>query len=112
MVCKNPFFVFLFCFVLFCFFFVFVFVFFLSKNSKFRVVWTHDFVQISPACGKNIFLRNVWGDFRLPMSALVTLAGKRLNGNFTAKIDFPIGYFMLPLLMLTFAGLKSLHMII
>ena len=40
-------------------------------------------------------------DFRLPMSALTTVARKSFNGKFTAKIDFPIGHFMLPLLMLT-----------
>ena len=62
---------------------------------------TYDFVQISLAYGRNIFKRNVWRDFRLPMSALATVARKRFNGKFTAKIDFPIGYFMLPLLMLT-----------
>ena len=43
---------------------------------------------------------NVWRDFRLPMSALATVAGKVVR-KFTAKIDFPIGYFILPLLMLT-----------
>ena len=37
---------------------------------------------------------NVWSDFRLPMSALATVAGKSFNGKFTAKIDFPIGYFV------------------
>ena len=31
---------------------------------------------------------NVWRDFRLPMSALATVAGKNFNGKFTAKIDF------------------------
>ena len=35
------------------------------------------------------------------MSALATVAGEIFNGKFTAGIDFPIGYFMLPLLMLT-----------
>ena len=35
---------------------------------------------------------------RLSMS---TVAGKSFNGKFTEKIDFPIMYFMLPLLMLT-----------
>ena len=35
------------------------------------------------------------------MSALATVAGKSFNGKFTVKIDFPIGNFMLPLLMLT-----------
>ena len=34
------------------------------------------------------------------MSALATVAGKNFNGKFTAKMDFSIGYFMLPLLML------------
>ena len=38
------------------------------------------------------------------MSALATVAQKSFNGKFTAKIDSPIGHFMLPLLMLT-----SLH---
>ena len=42
------------------------------------------------------------------MSAiLVTVAGKSLNGKFTPKIDFTIGYFMLPLLK----SLKSLHIL-
>ena len=35
------------------------------------------------------------------MSALAMVARKSFNGKFTAKIDFPIGYFRLPLLMLT-----------
>ena len=35
------------------------------------------------------------------MLALATVAGKNFHGTFTAKIDFPIGYFMLPLMMLT-----------
>ena len=47
------------------------------------------------------FLRNVWRDFRLPMSALTMVTRKTFNGKFTAKIDFPIGHFMLPLLILT-----------
>ena len=58
------------------------------------------------------FLRNVWKDVRLPMSALATVARlpmsalatvarKSFNGKFTTKIDFPIGHFMLQLLMPT-----------
>ena len=35
------------------------------------------------------------------MSALATVVRKSFNGKFTAKIDFPIGHFMLTLLMLT-----------
>ena len=35
------------------------------------------------------------------MSALATVTRKSFNGKFTAKIDFPIGHFMLPLQMMT-----------
>ena len=42
----------------------------------------------------------MWRDFKLSMPALAMAAEKSSNGKFTAKIDFPIGYFMLPLLML------------
>ena len=45
------------------------------------------------------------------MSALAPVAGKNFNGKFTAKINFPIGYFMLPLLMRTVEVLKSLHIL-
>ena len=60
----------------------------------------YNFVQISPACGPNTS-NNVWRDFRVPVSELATVAGESFNGKFTAKNDFPRGYFMLPLLMLT-----------
>ena len=36
---------------------------------------------------------NVWRDFRLLMSALATVAGKSFKCKFTAKIDFPLGYY-------------------
>ena len=35
------------------------------------------------------------------MSALVTVAGDSFNEKFTAKIDIPLGYFTLLVLMLT-----------
>ena len=38
---------------------------------------------------------------RLPMSALAMVAEKSFNSKFTAKIDFLIGYLMVPLLLLT-----------
>ena len=58
-------------------------------------------------------LRNVWRDFRLLMSALATVAGKSFNGKFTPKIDFPIRYFMLSLLILTLKVLSlSIHYLI
>ena len=41
---------------------------------------------------------NVWRDFRLPVSAFTTVVLKIFNTEFTAKIDFPIRQFMLPLL--------------
>ena len=50
-------------------------------------------------------------DFRLPKSVLATVAQKSFNGKFPAKIDFPIGHFMLPLLMLTLE-VKSLSILI
>ena len=47
------------------------------------------------------FLRNVWRDFKLPLSALATVARKSFNGKFIAKNGFSVGRFMLSLLMLT-----------
>ena len=41
------------------------------------------------------------GTFDLQCQHIATVAGKSFNGNFTTKIDFPIEYFMLPLLTLT-----------
>ena len=54
----------------------------------------------SPACGTNIVVRNAWRDFRLSIPALAAVKRKSFNGKFTEK-KIPIGYFMLPLLMLT-----------
>ena len=77
---------------------------FLSKSSKFRVVWIKRFCSNFTGMWYKYFLRNVWTDFRLPMSVLTTImtvARKSFNGKFTAKIDFPTGHFMWTLLMLT-----------
>ena len=57
----------------------------------------YDLLQISPARNPKYISNNVWRDFKLPVSAFATVARKSFNGKFTAKIDFPIGYFMLPL---------------
>ena len=73
----------------------------LSNSSKFRVVWTIRFSSNFTSMWHKHFLRNVWRDFKLSMSALATVAGKSFNNKFTAKIDFPIGHFILPFLMLT-----------
>ena len=42
------------------------------------------------------------------MSALATVAGKKINGKFTAKIYFPIGYFV-TITDANSRSLKSLH---
>ena len=74
---------------------------FLSKSSKFRMISTIRFCSNFTSMWYKHSLRNVWRDFKVLMSALATVAGKSFNGKLTAKIDFPIGYFMLPLLVLT-----------
>ena len=68
----------------------------MSKSSKFRVVWT-NFASM----WYRHFVKEYMEDFRITMSVLVTVAGKIFDGKFPTKIDFPIGYFMLPFLMLT-----------
>ena len=83
---------------LFCFFFKPCF---LSITSKFHVVWTIRICSNFTCMWYKHFVRNVWGDFRLPVSALATVARKIFNDKVTAKIDFSIGHFMLPLPMLT-----------
>ena len=54
---------------------------FLSKSSKFCILWTIRFVQISPACGPNTYQKLYVRDFRFPMSA------SAIYGN----IKYPIG---------------------
>ena len=73
---------------------------FLSKTSKFGVVWTVRFC--SSSMWYKHFLRNVSGDFRLLVSTLAKVVGKCFNCKFTAKNDVPIGHFRLSLLLLTF----------
>ena len=74
---------------------------FLLKNLELSYSYgPFDFVQISIAC--SIFLKNVWRDFKQSRSALAMAAWESFKGIVTAKIDFLIGHFMLPLLMLTF----------
>ena len=73
----------------------------LSESSKFRVVGTTQFCSNFTRMWSKYISNNAWRDFRLPMSALITVAGKSFYGKFNAKIDFPLGYFIEPLLMLT-----------
>ena len=74
---------------------------FLSKSPKFRAVLTIRFCSNFTSMRYKHILRNVYRDFWFPMPALATVAGKSFNGKFTAKIDFPIEYLILPLSMLT-----------
>ena len=78
--------------------------FFVKKLNLFGYFGPYDFVKISQAYGTNIFL-GMYGKTltfkRLPISALATVAWKSFNGKFAANIDFPMGHFILPLLMLT-----------
>ena len=57
------------------------------------------------------FLRNILTDFGLSISALATVAWKKFNGKFNAKIDFPIGYFILPFTVADadIGNVKSFH---
>ena len=60
-----------------------------------------------------LFFRNAWRDFRLPMSALAAVVRKSFNRKITWKLDFLIGNFMLPVLMLTLEIVSlSIHYLI
>ena len=89
------------------------FFFLLSKSSQFCEVSTIRFCSNFTGMWYKHLLRNVWRNFRLLMSAVSTVAGKSFNSKFTAKNYFPIGYLMLPLLILTLKVLRvSIHYLI
>ena len=62
----------------------------LSKTPVF-VVWTIRFCSNSTSIWYKHFLRNVWRDFRLPMSALATVARKSFMANLQQKLIFRSG---------------------
>ena len=72
-----------------------------QKTQFFVHFQPYDSVQISPAGGLSTYKNK---GCRIPVSAFVTVALKSFNGKFTAKIAFPIGHFMLPLLTLQVFG--------
>ena len=74
-----------------------------QKAQNFMSFGLCDFVQISPACGPNTYY--VWRDFRLPMSALATVAGKSFNGKFTVFDQV----FFITIADADIGSLKSLH---
>ena len=55
---------------------------------------------MSSACGP-IRILKIWRDFRLAVSEFAAVVRKNFNVKLTAKIDFPIAHFTLPLLILT-----------
>ena len=75
------------------------------------VVWTIRFCSNFTSTWYRYFLRNARRDLRLPMSAVAKVARKSFNGKFTAKIDFLIGHFVLPLLMLALESKVSPYII-
>ena len=69
-----------------------------SNFLSFRTVrFGSNFASMWSKCVSN----NVRRDFRLLVSVFATVARKTFNGKVTAKNDFPIGHFLLPLLTLT-----------
>ena len=84
--------------------------FFSSKSSKFGIVWTIWFCSNSTSMRyKHFFFFFVRRDFRLPMSALATVARKRFNYKFTAKIDFSDRAFQVTIAYADLGSLQSLH---
>ena len=63
----------------------------LDHTILFKFHW-HELITFFKECMKRFKTFNV---------SIATVAGRSFNGRFTAKIDDPIGHFMLPLLMLT-----------
>ena len=82
---------------------------FLSKSSKFHVVCDHTILFKFTSIWYKHFLKNVWRDFRLLISALATEAQKSFNGKFTAKTDFLIGHFYVTIADTDIGSLKSFH---
>ena len=80
----------------------------MSKSSKFHVVWTIRFCSNFTGIWYKYLVRNVWRDFRLPISVLAMEARKMFNGKLSAKIDFLIGHFYV-YADTDIESLKSLH---
>ena len=80
-----------------------------QKAQNFVYFLTIPFCSNFASMWYKLLLRNVWRDFRLPMSAIATVAWKSLNGKFTAKIDVPIEYFYVTITDADIGSRKSLH---
>ena len=55
------------------------------------------------------FLRNVWRDFKIPVSALAMVARKSFNGRFHCKNWFSDGTLYVTIADADIGSLKSLH---
>ena len=71
----------------------------LSKCSGFRVVLIIRFCSNFTYMWYK-YLRNVCREFRFSMSVLATVAQESFNDKFTAKMDFQLVHYRLPLIML------------
>ena len=79
------------------------------NQSIFIVVWTIRFCANFTSMWYKNFLKNVGETIDFQLAWLATVAGKRFNGKFTAKIDFPIGYFYVTIADVDIRSLKPLH---
>ena len=82
------------------------------KTSIFFLQKAQNFVQFRPLFKfrqqvvQKLVKVCIWRDFRLPMSALATVAGKNFNGKCTVQIDFSDRILYTPSLMLTLEMLE------
>ena len=70
---------------------------FLSESSIFctfrTILFGLNFASMWPKyISNNVYIER---EFRHPVSAFATVTRKSFNGKFTAKIDFPIGHFII-----------------
>ena len=72
-----------------------------SFVKKFKILYILDHMTWFKFRQYLVQIRITYFMERLPVSAFAMVAWKSLNGKFTAKTNFPIGHFMLPLLTLT-----------
>ena len=82
---------------------------YLSKSSKFRLVWTIRFCSNFASIWYKHFFKGMYGkDFRLPMSALATVARRVLMENLLQKLISDRAFYA-TIADVDIGSLKSLH---